>query len=292
MNLIAITGITGLTGRFLIPCFRQFGYGGRFRCLVRPTSNCSGLPLDPKTELATGDCRDPVSLDMLLESADACVHVAGIGFAEGVIGACKRAGVRRVVFVNTTGMFSQYRAYAKEYRRIEESITASDLDYTIIRPTMIYGNARDHNIHYLVRLVNRYPVIPVVGNGKALLQPIYAEDLAVVVAKATLEPRAIGRAYNVAGKEAIEYLELLKCIARALEKRRFFIKVPYILALAAAYIGEKAGSKMVNVERVRRMAEDRVFDYSLASTELGFAPRSFEEGIRLEIEAMRDSGLI
>ena len=291
-NLIAITGITGLTGRFLIPCFRDLGYRGRFKCLVRPTSDTGGLPPDPETELVVGDCREEASLDRLLEGADALVHVAGIGTAENVIAACKRMGTRRVVFVNTTGMFSKYRQYAAEYRRIEGEILRSGLDYTIIRPTMIYGNARDHNIHKLVLLVNRLPIVPVIGSGKARLQPIYAQDLAAVIARATLEPRAVGQAYNVAGKEPIEYLELLKCITAALGKRRFFIKVPYPLALLAGYIAEKAGSDLVNVERVRRMAEHRTFDYSLASRDLGFAPRSFEEGIRLEIAAMRECGLI
>lgn len=292
MKLIAITGITGLTGRFLIPCLRELGYRGRLRCLVRPTSDTRGLPPDSETELVVGDCREEVSLDRLLEGADALVHVAGIGTAENVIAACKRMGVRRVIFVNTTGLFSKYRRYAAEYRRIEERILASGLDYTIIRPTMIYGNARDHNIHKLVCLVKRLPIVPVIGNGKARLQPIYAQDLAAVIAKATLEPRAVGQAYNVAGKEPIEYLELLKRIAASLGKRSFFIKVPYPLALLAGYIAEKAGSDLVNVERVRRMAEDRIFDYSLATRELGFTPRSFEEGIRLEVAAMRESGLI
>lgn len=48
-NLIAITDITGLTGRFLIPCFRDLGYRGRFKCLVRPTSdNGAGLTVEPE----------------------------------------------------------------------------------------------------------------------------------------------------------------------------------------------------------------------------------------------------
>lgn len=290
--MIAITGVTGLTGRFLIPCFRELGYRGQFRCLARPTSDIEGLRSDPDIEFVVGDCRDESALAKLLDQADALVHVAGIQTAENVIVACSRMGVGRVVFVNTTGMFSKYRQYAAEYRRIEERIMRSGLDYTIIRPTMIYGNARDHNIHKLVRIVNRLPVVPVIGSGRALLQPIYAQDLAAVIAKATFEPRAIGRAYNVAGKEPFKYIDVLRCIAASLGKRRLFIRVPYTIALLAGYIAEMAGSTLVNVERVRRMCEDRVFDYSLASEDLGFAPRSFEDGIKLEIAAMRECGLI
>ncbi|MCL4440698.1 MAG: hypothetical protein M1609_08950 [Firmicutes bacterium] len=64
----------------------------------------------------------------------------------------------------------------------------SRLDYTIIRPTMIYGNQRDKNIHKLVTIVDKYPVIPVIGVGEGLMQPIYARDLATVIAQAYLRP--------------------------------------------------------------------------------------------------------
>lgn len=290
--LIAITGATGLTGRHLIPCFRGLGYTGLFRCLVRPTSDIRRLASEPGVELVVGDCEDERSLDNLLDHADALVHVAGIRMAENVIAACTRMRVKRVVFVNTTGMFSKYRQYAGEYKRIEEQIVKTDLEYTIIRPTMIYGDIRDHNIHKLVLLVNRLPIVPVIGNGEALLQPIYAQDLAAVIAKATLEPRAIRRAYNVAGKTPIKYVDMLKCIAASLGKRRFFIRVPYTVALVAGYLAELTGSTLLKVERVRRMCEDRVFDYALAAEDLGFSPRSFEDGIKLEIAAMRKCGTI
>lgn len=284
--------MTGLTGRFLIPSLRELGYRGRLRCLVRPTSDTNGLPSEPGIEFVVGDCRDESSLVKLLDHADSLVHVAGIRTAEAVIAACHRTGVRRVVFVNTTAMFSKYRAYAGEYRRIEDQILASGLDYTIIRPTMIYGNVRDINIHKLVCIINRWPVVPVIGSGQALLQPIYAQDLAMVVAKATLDSKTIGRVYNVAGKEALRYIDLLRCIAASLGKRRCFIKVPYRIALLAAYLAELAGNGLLTVERVQRMCEDRSFDYSSATKDLGFAPRSFEEGIKLEIAAMRECGLI
>lgn len=83
-----------------------------------------------------GDWEDERSLDNLLDHADALVYVAGIRMAEKVIAACTRMRVKRIVFVNTTGMFSKYRQYAAEYKRIEEQIVKTDLEYTIIRPTM------------------------------------------------------------------------------------------------------------------------------------------------------------
>lgn len=85
-------------------------------------------------------------------------------------------GVSRVVFVNTTGMFRRYRRYAAEYRRIEEQTVTSGLDYTIIRPTIINDNARDHNIHKLLRIVNRQAAVRVVRSRQALLHEVSELD--------------------------------------------------------------------------------------------------------------------
>jgi len=85
-------------------------------------------------------------------------------------------GVSRVVFANTTGMFRRYRRYAAEYRRIEEQTVTSGLDYTIIRPTIIDGNARDHNIHKLLRIVNRQAAVRVVRSRQALLHEVSELD--------------------------------------------------------------------------------------------------------------------
>jgi nucleoside-diphosphate-sugar epimerase len=48
----------------------------------------------------------------------------------------------------------------------------------------------------------------------------------------------------------------------------------------------------VNDEQVMRMQEDKVFDISKAVAELGYSPRSFEEGIGWEIQQMRSAGMV
>lgn len=243
-------------------------------------------------EFVSGDVRDVPTVAASLAGAEVLVHLVGIREAPGIMEACRRAGHRRVVFINTTGIYSRYREVAAEYVRIEETILGSDLEYTIIRPTMIYGNHRDKNIHRLVKIVNRLPVIPIVGGGRGLMQPIYARDLAAVTARAALSPHVARRAYNVAGKEPLSYREVLQEIAAALGKKRYLVNVPYGLALAAGQVGELFPCSLLTVERVQRLLEDKVFDYTEAARDLGFAPISFQEGIRLEVAALREAGVI
>lgn len=170
-------------------------------------------------EFVSGDVRDVPTVAASLAGAEVLIHLVGIRQAPEIMEACRRAGHRRVVFINTTGIYSRYRKVAADYVRIEEAILGSELEYTIIRPTMIYGNHRDKNIHRLVRIVNRLAVIPIVGGGRGLMQPIYARDLAAVTARSALSPHVTRRAYNVAGKEPLSYRELLQEIATALGKK-------------------------------------------------------------------------
>ena len=58
--------------------------------------------------------------------------------------------------------------------------------------------------------------------------------------------------------------------------------MPVELAVLAASL-----TKIVSAEQVRRLAEDKPFDYSAAARDFGFAPRSFDAGVRLEARALR-----
>ena len=157
---------------------------------------------------------------------------------------------------------------------------------------MIYGNHQDKNIHKLVKIVNKYPIVPVIGKGYGLMQPIYAKDLAEVIAAAYMNPVSMKKAYNVAGQNPISLREMMCLIADNINKRRLFINIPYLLALAAGHVGELIPNGLINVERIQRLREDNVFKYDEAEKELGFSPISFKEGIEHEIGALKRSGII
>lgn len=289
--MLFITGITGLTGRFLLKELRLAGYTGPIRCLVRKSSDISWIK-DSGVELYYGDVEGIDSVARGLQGVDSVIHLVNIRSSPVIIRACQESGVKRVIFINTTGIFSRYQKYSEDYKKLEAQILTSSLDYTIIRPTMIYGNHQDKNIHKLVKIIDKYPVVPVVGKGYGLMQPIYAEDLARIIAMAALNSVSIGKAYNVAGKTPVTFSDLMKLIASNIGKKRIFVNVPYPLALLAGYAGEVIPNGLINIEKVKRLQEDKVFLYDEAANDLGFFPRSIEEGIELEVNALRQAGII
>lgn len=238
-------------------------------------------------EWVIGDLSNPESLTAALHSVDALVNIASLGFghAESILKSMKEAGVRRGLFISTTAIFTQLNAGSKSIRlAAEEAIQSSGLDYTILRPTMIYGSKRDRNMWRLIRLLKITPVMPIFGDGESLQQPIFVDDVAQAVLLALQNDATIRKSYNIAGKAPLTYNQVIDMVAAALGKRVWKLHLPYMPIVRALQITERMRLRLpIKAEQVLRLNENKAFSYKEAQQDFGFSPRSFEEGIRTEI---------
>jgi nucleoside-diphosphate-sugar epimerase len=244
--------------------------------LARPTSDRSALP--DGLEVRVGDLASPLPLD----GVSTLIYCAsmGLGHVPPLITRLEACGVRRAVFLSTTAIFTRLPSTSRSVRlAAEAAVQTSSLDWTLLRPTMIYGTARDRNISRLLRFLRRWPVIPVCGN--ALWQPIYVDDLADAVVAALDSPRSSRHAYNIAGAAPLTFGDLIRIAARAVGRRVLLLPVPLEAAVLAARL-----TRIVSPEQIRRLAEDKAFAYADAARDFGFAPRSFDAGVRLEARAL------
>jgi uncharacterized protein YbjT (DUF2867 family) len=286
-----VTGGTGLLGGALLEVLLAEGH--EVRCLVRAES-LRASRLDPlRVEVVRGDARDAQALSRALSGMDALLHVAGIEYAPRVVEAARRSKVERLVAVSSTSAHSAYPSRSGPKLRMEELVRGSGLDYTIVRPSMIYGSELDKNMHRLLRFLDRSPVFPMFGSGENLWQPVYHEDCARGVYETLARPAAIGQSYDLPGAEPLTYLELVKTAAGALGRKVRIIRLPLEpvrLALAAA---ERLRLPLpIGSEQVLRLREDKAYPYDKAQRELGYAPRSFRKGIALEIARLRELGMV
>lgn len=243
---------------------------------MRETSDTSVLPAGVALRQASLEDELP------LEDVDTVVYCASMGFGHipRVVEQLQSYGVKRGVFVSTTALFTSLPSASKEIRvEAEAAVQQSALEWTIVRPTMIYGTARDRNISRLLRYLKRWPVFPVCGD--ALWQPIYVVDLAEAIVSALDSAAAVGQVYNLAGAYPLRFSELVRTAARTIVRQVHLVQVPLAAAVLAARI-----TRVVTPEQVQRLAEDKAFDYSAATRDLGFRPRSFAEGVRLEARSM------
>jgi nucleoside-diphosphate-sugar epimerase len=218
---------------------------------------------------------------------DALVNIASLGFghADSILRSAKEAGVKRGIFISTTAIFTQLNAGSKSVRlAAEEAIQASRLDFTILRPTMIYGSPRDRNMWRLIRLLRITPIMPIFGDGESLQQPIFVDDVVQAVLLALKTDATIGKSYNIAGNAPLTYNQVIDTVASALGKRVWKLHLPHMPIVRLLQFTERMRIRLpIKAEQVLRLNEDKAFSYEEAQRDYGFSPRSFEEGIRAEI---------
>lgn len=284
---VLVTGATGFTGSHTVPLLMQHGY--EVRCFVRPTSDRSRLPQG--IDMAEGTLDDRESLESALEGVDALVNIASLGFghAPNIVQACHHAGIKRGIFISSTAIFTKVDAPSKPRRKAgEDAVLNSGLDYTVLRPTMIYGTDRDRNMIRLVRYVQRFPLLPIFGTGNYLQQPIHVDDVAMAIVQCLQQPTTIGKAYNIAGQKALSYNEVIDTVSRELGKNILKLHIPTGLVVPPLKLIESTGLRLpLKAEQIQRLNEDKAFAYDEAAADFDFQPRDFATGIAQEIASIR-----
>jgi len=288
---IAVSGANGFTGRFV--CAELQRRQRSFVALLRPRSDISWMAAR-QIPVRFADLNQPGQLAQQLHGCTALLNVASIGFgaAPSVLEACHLAGVRRVVFVSTTAIFTQLNAGSKSVRQsAEAAITSSGLDTTILRPTMIYGTPGDRNIIRLVRWIDRWPVLPVFGNGCSLQQPVHVSDVAWAVFHALESSATISRQFNISGAVPLTYNDVVHQTAQALGHRVLLLHIPTGAVVLALKLAEHLGITLpIKAEQILRLNENKAFSHKEAAEAFGYAPMAFEQGIRQEVSLFRSSG--
>jgi len=285
---VFVTGGTGFTGSQVVPILLKNGY--EVRCLYRPQSDRSVLP-QPEIEWALGDVSDPQALSTSMQGTDALVNIASLGFghADSILRAAKNAGIQRAIFVSTTAIFTKLNAKSKQVRVLaENAIETSGLQYTILRPTMIYGSPRDRNMWRLVRFMRYSPIIPIFGDGNYLQQPIYVGDVAQAIVNCLCNDQTIGKSYNIAGKVPLTYNQVIDTIAGQMNKRVWKLHIPSGQVVSLLKFFERIRIPFpIKAEQVLRLNENKDFSYAEAEMDFGFNPLSFEEGIKSELKSIK-----
>jgi len=268
---VLLTGGAGFVGGHLVR--RLLAQGTPLRLLARrPAKVPQHLPA---AEVVQGDINDPRSLAAAMEGAAAVVHLVGIirerrgaGFhkvhvqgTENVLRACRRAGVARLLHMSALGARPDARAcYHRTKWAAEEAVRASGLDYTIFRPSVIFGSG-DEFVNRLVRLVRRAPLIPVIGDGLRLLQPIWVEDVVSCFVQSLSKRETIGESYDLGGPETLGLLEIVEMIRDQLHLSKPILHFPVWLVRPQAWVMQRLlPNPPLTTEQLTMLQEDNVCD--------------------------------
>ena len=286
---VLVTGATGFTGKYVVKELCSQGF--RVTCFVRQSSDRGGLAAFP-AEYIVGDLDDYDALRDALDNHDVLVNIASLGFghAAGIVKACQEANIKRAVFFSTTAVLTTLAAPSKIVRtKAEQLIRESNINYTIIRPTMIYGSLGDRNMIRLIRFIYRSPVVPIFGDGKSLLQPVCVQDLAKAVSSILKNDNTKNKVYHLSGKEPLTYNEVIDTVAEKLRKRVIKIHIPVKLSLLAIRVARYIpGLPHITPEQVLRLNENKAFSHEKAGNDFSYSPLSFADGISREVSEFED----
>jgi uncharacterized protein YbjT (DUF2867 family) len=285
---LLVTGGSGFLGEYVL---REAARRGHETTALARTRAAAAKVASLGAQPVSGDLNHLASLADAFAAGrcETLLNLASLGFghAPAIVTAAEAACIPSAVFVSTTAVTTTLPAVSLRVRlAAEQRIRESVLDWTILRPTMIYGAPGDRNLSRLLPLLRRAPMLPVPG-GARLQQPVHVADVADAVLAAAERPAAVGTTYDVAGPTPLTFTELLRTAGCAVASRTRFIPVPLSPVVAAARGYELVSrNPRIRVEQLRRLAEDKAFVIDSAARDLGYSPRSFADGIRAEAEAL------
>jgi NADH dehydrogenase len=237
--VLLLTGATGTIGRPLLR--RLVAAGMPVRCMVRDPRRLGSERV--RVQIALGDLADPFSFRYALRGVDTVVHLAAAvrdqpgGSIEELAGiatwrlvrASERAGVERFIFFSALGASTRNPTRLLRAKAIaERAVVSSSLAHTIFAPSIVYSPG-DPFLRLLHRL-SLLPVMPLSGSGRAIFQPIWAEDVADCVTAALPSgahgAQAAGARFELAGPETMTYQALVETVLRSIGRRRPLVGIP------------------------------------------------------------------
>ena len=293
---VLITGGTGFVGRRITGELLRAGH--EVVLLVRPGSEGRILTSPSpyrRIEPVPGDVLDPTSLMEAIRGCDAVVHLVGIirefpqkGITFGqlhtqasfnVISAIKTVGPRRYLHMSALGADENSpSAYHRTKATAEVAVKVSGLDWTIFRPSLIYG-PEDLSLNMFARQIRTLPLVPVIGDGNYQLQPIGVESVARAFAAALENPGAVGKSFDLTGPRPYTYNELLKTMARVMGRRARLVHLPvWPVRLAAGLLGRYSFFPLTTTQ-LTMLLQGNAADGSPAYETLGLEPVPLEEGL-------------
>ena len=282
--MILVTGATGFVGRRVVALLAAAGK--RVRALTRSESVASALP--EGVEGVVGDVLDGESLRRAMEGVDAVVHLVAVirergaltfervnyEGTVGVLAAAQEAGVRRIVCASTIGAASDPTVRYLHSRWMgEQEIIRSGIAYTIVRFSVGFGEG-DEFINQLAALVKAFPLVPVVGDGTAVFQPIWVDDVARCIAESLDREELEARAVEIGGPDYFTYDELIDVIAETLGVRAAKAHVPVSLMATGASVLEALSPRPpITREQLKMLAFDHRTELDSVQRHFGFEPR-------------------
>jgi NADH dehydrogenase len=268
---VLVVGGTGFIGTALCHALDEAGH--EVTAFSRSPENAD---LPSGVDRVAGDVRDAEAVSAAVEGNDAVYYLVALsplfeptggltheavhlGGTRHTVTACERHGVDRLVHLSALGARTDApTAYLRTKGEAERLVTESDLEWTVFRPSVVFGEGGEF-VSFTRELKSTFapglPVYPIPGGGTTPFQPIWIEDF-VPMLVAALEPRHAGQAYDVGGPEVLTLAEVARLAFRAEGKSVSVVSLPTALAKVGVRLAGPLPFIPFGVDQIRSLDED------------------------------------
>ena len=306
-GLVTIFGGSGFIGRYTARQLVKKGWRVRVACRRVNLAGDVRLAGAPGwVDLVQANIRDRASIERALEGADAVVNLVGVLIEKGkqtfestqaegaalLAEVAAKKGITRFVQVSAIGADPASKSdYAKTKGEAEAAVRAAIPAATILRPSVVFG-PEDNFFNKFAQMARFAPMMPAIGGGKTLMQPVYAGDVAEAISIAVDTPETAGKTYELGGPRVYTMNEIYDHILRTIDRPRFKIGLPFFIAKPLGYITGAVwrfippfswgflGEPPVTGDQVEMLKTDNVVaDDALTLTDLGVSGLESVEAI-------------
>ncbi|MBB6644950.1 complex I NDUFA9 subunit family protein [Halobellus ruber] len=269
---VLVVGGTGFIGTSLCAELKERGH-----TVTAMSRNPGGGTLPGGVSKAMGDVTEYGSISEAFEGMDAVYNLVALSplfkpsggdrmhdrihrqGTENVVRAAEEHGVDRFVQMSALGADPDgATAYIRSKGRAEEVVTDSDLEYTIFRPSVVFGDGGEF-VSFTKLLAPPY-VSALPGGGRTRFQPIWVGDLVPMLADAVESEEHVGETYEIGGPDKLTLAEIARLIHRSDGRSTTVVPVPMGLAKLGLSIGDLIPGFPMGTDQYRSLQFDNVTD--------------------------------
>ena len=290
--MILVTGGTGAMGSVLVRMLAR--QQKKVRVLCVPGDPFTARIKDITADIRYADIANKVDIRNVCEGVKTVYHLAAIIISKdekafekinvegtrNIAEEAARAGVGHFIYVSSASVtYPAPTPYSLSKRRAEDIVRNSGLAYTILRPTLVYGEKGGQEFDMYLNYLKKFPAVPFIGNGAPLKRPVYVEDVNSGLLAVCDNGRTFGKTYNVSGGEAISMIDFTKlCLNLMGMGRKPIIHLPVWLCKTIALLMKLVMSDPpLKWQVIAGITQDANLDPSEAVADLGYNPKKVTE---------------
>lgn len=309
MNIKQVTvfGGSGFVGRAIVRALANEGYLVRVACrrieLAERVKTAGNVG---QVTVMRANLRMPQSVSAAIAGSQAVINAAGIPFERGrqryrsvhvdgaraIAEAARAAGVQRLIHMSGIGAEgrSSKNPYVQSKVDAEDAIIAGYASATILRPSVVFG-PEDAMFNRLARIATQAPFVPVVGNGNAKVQPVFAGDVGAAAVAVLARPDTAKSVFELGGPRVYTYREIAALTLREIGRDKPIIGVPAGLMKIAGWFAEFLPVPPVTHDQVDLLTSDNVVRGGAKTlADLGIAPTAAESILPTYLDRFRIGG--